>query len=577
MQVTSYSPILSKNTSNVKDYQGKIIPFSDANSLIPDCLKEMSSNGIPFDSSLQTDGKIHRFSIDTKKSQPDEWYVAHGGVSQRGNPYLICIYGSWSTGERYEYRSWQTDNSVIFSREDLEQVKREMELAQKKAVAEKLQRQHDTALQANSIWEEASKEPLTPDHKKYLEKKHIESIGDIRFGYFNNDMQKPSMILPLYSIDKQIKSLQFIWVDKEGMTHKRFLAGGQKKGCFMALKPIDQSEHVYVCEGYATGVSIQEVVPDVVMVAFDAGNLKPVIEVLKKSHPHKKITIVADNDDIGLQKAKLASSQYGCGVVFPDFTQIDNSHGMTDFNDLMAISGKEVVLSQLSHKPIKEVDLASILDNLDEDPCKDLSMEHFPPVLKSYIEGLSETTEAHPIMIIMSVLCSISAMVGKKVYMPKGEYFQDLYPNIWSLCINKSGGFKTTALNKGSRLAFEKDKKILELMEDLKNKEDPNFNLLEDNKKFSDQLRSQLRAESLKRPILPTRTSTELLSLVKSGSGLAICRSNTTSISSRFSHISMMWIFSHMNTERRTVGTISSESLLLLSMEFQRSIGLKNT
>lgn len=138
-------------------------------------------------------------------------------------------------------------------------------------------------------------------------------------------------------------------------------------------------------------------------------------------------------------------------------------------------------------------------------------MDQFPPILKTYIESLCETTEAHPIMIIMSVLCSISAMVGKKVYLPKGEYFQNLYPNIWSLCITKSGGFKTTALNKGPAIALEEDRKILQTMDDIRNREDPNFDILQDDSKFKDEVKKDLLMESLKRPMLPTRITTEFL------------------------------------------------------------------
>jgi len=59
-------------------------------------------------------------------------------------------------------------------------------------------------------------------------------------------------------------------------------------------------------------------------------------------------------------------------------------------------------------------------------------------------------------MITASVITMVSAFLGKKVFIPEGEYFQDLYPNLWILSIAKSGQFKTTALNKGAKMAYTK-------------------------------------------------------------------------------------------------------------------------
>ncbi len=39
------------------------------------CLLHMNKNGIHFQGPLITDGAIHRFSIDAKRNQPDEWKI----------------------------------------------------------------------------------------------------------------------------------------------------------------------------------------------------------------------------------------------------------------------------------------------------------------------------------------------------------------------------------------------------------------------------------------------------------------------------------------------------------------------
>jgi hypothetical protein len=50
------------------------------------------------------DGEFHRYSIDNKKNQKDEWYIAFEGFTERGKPYLTCIYGSWSKNTKYEFK-----------------------------------------------------------------------------------------------------------------------------------------------------------------------------------------------------------------------------------------------------------------------------------------------------------------------------------------------------------------------------------------------------------------------------------------------------------------------------------------
>lgn len=62
------------------------------------CRTYMAEQGLLLENQLITDGIIHRYSADAKKNKPDEWYVAHEGYTSRNNPYLICIFGSWSKG-----------------------------------------------------------------------------------------------------------------------------------------------------------------------------------------------------------------------------------------------------------------------------------------------------------------------------------------------------------------------------------------------------------------------------------------------------------------------------------------------
>ncbi len=104
-----------------------------------------------------------------------------------------------------------------------------------------------------------------------------------------------------------LHSLQFI--DKNG--NKRFLSGGRKKAChFLVGAP---SQTLCIAEGYATAATIHETTGHAVAVAFDAGNLMPVAQILRLKHPYIKLIICADNDDNtkgnpGLTKARQAAT-----------------------------------------------------------------------------------------------------------------------------------------------------------------------------------------------------------------------------------------------------------------------------
>ena len=363
----------------------------------------------------------------------------------------------------------------------------------------------------------------TPEHTKhttYLDAKGL-SIEDVPGARFGKYFDFPALLIPLKNIYGNTQSIQYIFQDKEGKTQKRFLKDGDKSGSFLALDDLNASNTIYLTEGIATAASLRKILGSMkgherskVVCAFSAQGIPKIARLLKETFEYAEIIAAPDADQAGNGAAKKCK-EIGIGAIFPPSRLQDGA----DWNDIYVKNGlersiPEIVLA-LSRKKVadkKDVkEIETILEKIEEDPCKGLSMEHFPPVLRTYVESLCETTEAHPIMIIMSVLCTISAMVGKRVYMQRGEYFQNLYPNIWSLCITKSGGFKTTALNKGSEIALEEDHKILQTMHDLKHKENPNFEILEDDKKFSDSLKREVLMESLRRPLLPTRITTEFL------------------------------------------------------------------
>ncbi|MCX4192578.1 toprim domain-containing protein [Methylophaga sp. OBS1] len=136
-------------------------------------------------------------------------------------------------------------------------------------------------------------EYATADHP-YLKSKFIEP----RLMPWRDKQNR--LVLPVMDIAGDIHSLQFI--SEAGQ--KQFLAGGAITGHFYQIWSGNNA--IVICEGYATGVTLySHYTPDCsVVVAFNAGNLKPVAEVLRKAYPETRIIIAGDNDKSGAgQKA----------------------------------------------------------------------------------------------------------------------------------------------------------------------------------------------------------------------------------------------------------------------------------
>ena len=132
--------------------------------------------------------------------------------------------------------------------------------------------------------------------------------------------------------------------------HKAFYGRREEERLLHTIGVLEDGKPIIVTEGYATGASIYIATQQATVIAFDAGNLEPVIEELKKAYPKSPILIAGDNDcwkdtNKGRTKAEEAAQKYGCSVIFPKFKNTETHP--TDFNDLMLLEGKDEVSRQI--------------------------------------------------------------------------------------------------------------------------------------------------------------------------------------------------------------------------------------
>jgi putative DNA primase/helicase len=283
----------------------------------------MAAKGLHCPNTIISDGKIHRFSVDGDKPGSHGWYVLFNDGLPAGS------YGSWKTGETF---TWSGKNEKAMS-EDERAKWRERIAEAKKARDEEQKRMHlEARKKAAWIWENSK--PVK-DHP-YLESKGVESHG-LR-------LHKGSLVISVLDVDEIIHGLQFISADGG----KNFLTGSAIVSHFY---PIDgDGDTLLVCEGYATGASLHEATGYPAIIAFNAGNLKPVCKSLRKKSPDTKLILCSDDDYLtdgnpGLAKAKEAVEAVDAVLAVPMFR--DQAHRGTDFNDLHQAEGLEAVKHQI--------------------------------------------------------------------------------------------------------------------------------------------------------------------------------------------------------------------------------------
>ena len=135
--------------------------------------------------------------------------------------------------------------------------------------------------------------------------------------------------------------MQFIYPDGS----KKFKTGTNKTGHFYKIGK-SKNNTVLICEGYATGASLHQATGHCVVIAFDAGNLLAVAQVIRAKCSDYKIIICADDDHTtegnpGLTKATEAARAVGGLLAVPVFQ--DAATRGTDFNDLHQAEGLKTV------------------------------------------------------------------------------------------------------------------------------------------------------------------------------------------------------------------------------------------
>lgn len=321
----------TKNIASI--FAGGFVPASVMEEVVSDpeavFIKTIADYGLDADH-LIYDEIVRVKTAGDKGGEKSGWYIYYPGGIPAG------AYGDWRNGG--EAITWCAKRQEEMSPAEWMENKRRMEQAKKHRM-EQLQAEHKRA--AAVAKDIVSESQLATDDHPYLVAKRVKSHG-LRIHAGN-------LVIPAINEQGEVTTIQTI----DGAGEKRFMKGGKKSGSFFWIE--GSRNTIYLCEGYATGATINEVTGCAVVVAFDAGNLPKVAAIIREKFLSAHIVVAADNDqykdngNAGVKCAKQAADAIRANVVIPQF--IDTKSKPTDFNDLAALEGIDRVREQLVGKP----------------------------------------------------------------------------------------------------------------------------------------------------------------------------------------------------------------------------------
>lgn len=327
--------------------------------MIDNLKNEFHNAGLMVDSPI-LDGTIKRCGTTEKPKGKDGWYIGWSKLIG-GKDCISCAIGDWAKSDNASitYKSWKDHH---FSHADLTAIDEHQEQLKKKIAAEKAKRHKEAAKKANQDWLSLSE----TGSSGYLASKGVKAHG-IRYGH--DEKEGDYIAVPIRGHDGEIKGLQLIYdnpLSYDPTRNKTFSSGVEKKGNFHLIGTVSPIAPLCFAEGYATAASVHEATGYPVIVCFDAGNIKPVVEAWRKTNPQHNFIVCADNDqwkdkNTGIEAATDAAKAHGCFLAIPDFTGFDVGNKPTDFNDLHKLAGLEHLKAVLA---------------------EDLNSEHLKPVVK---------------------------------------------------------------------------------------------------------------------------------------------------------------------------------------------------
>lgn len=302
-------------------------------------LAQITGAGLIIEGALDI-GRMRRCKVEGDREKRG-WYSLHEVTGQDGARLVVGSYGIWRGADNNAQKIHIEKDAI--STDQAAALKKRIADDRKRADLERAQQGEIAAREAARVW----KEYIPEGDSEYLVRKGVKAHG-LRFSPSGNG----TCAVPMCDMTGKIWGLQILrGKRREGKLEKEFFPRGLiKKGNFHTLGVI--RDLVLIAEGYATAATLFEATGIATVAAFDAGNLRPVAEALKKARPRTRVLICADDDYLtagnpGVAAAEVAALAVGGHWVKPAFSNDRKAQKITDFNDLAALEGLPAVRAQI--------------------------------------------------------------------------------------------------------------------------------------------------------------------------------------------------------------------------------------
>src|SRR5690606_11223511 len=342
-----------------------------------DVLGQLREAGLIVDH-LDTRGRMVRCKVEGDRERRG-WYVLHELQTSGGDVLVVGTYGVWRGNDNGATKVELRKRDTEFSAEQRAALKSRLAEARKAADAARRKEAARAAEGARRAWQQAS----PTGESDYLAAKGVQGFG-LRYG------KTGVAVVPMLDTTGTIHGLQILRSAKQAETLRKpakefWPAGLVKKGHFHLIGGVPQWI-LLLAEGYATAATLHMATGYPVAVAFDAGNLHPVAMALAKRYRGVRILVCADDDvlqkcrscrsrlvladhpetcptcgephraeNAGVAGAGAAALEVQGAVLVPAFADeaarragfLEHGRKLTDFNDLHALEGLQVVRNQV--------------------------------------------------------------------------------------------------------------------------------------------------------------------------------------------------------------------------------------
>lgn len=235
-----------------------------------------------------TIGRMTRTRVEGSRERKG-WYSLHVIVTQDGTELIVGSFGIWS-GNDNGARKVELKRQQL-SDEQRDAIRRRMAEDRKRADDLRRAENDRAAGRAEAMWAKLSPTGESP----YLAAKCVPGYG-LRY------TPSGTAVVPLLDNGGRVHGLQFLRTAAQAEQARRpakefWPSGLAKKGHYHLIgMPADL---VLIAEGYATAASIHAATQLPVAVAFDAGNLQPVVQALRWRYKRVRVVVCADDDALG--------------------------------------------------------------------------------------------------------------------------------------------------------------------------------------------------------------------------------------------------------------------------------------